>query len=161
MSKRRFSFFGNSGVSDEAHRLHEKSKRNLALIAEKLDIMQASFRYGGTITFDQLGAYLVSTPETPIKYETGKHCFAFRIACKDPNVIKFYCTFEPPKGEVAEYGWHNHPDALEHVLQLEGIAKVNDKEIPPFTESNFAPGEWHNYKMSTWGAIIVTFTKVT
>mgnify|MGYP000657506588 CR=1 FL=1 len=160
MSKRRFSFFGNTGVSADAQRLHEQSKRNLALIAEKLDVIQASFRNGGTITFDQLNTYLVSTPETPIKYETGKHCFAYRIESSDPDVIKFYCTFEPPEGEMAEYGLHQHPDATEECLQLEGIGECNGNSLPPFSKTVVPAGDWHNYKMKTWGAILVTFTRI-
>ena len=159
-SKLQTFFFGKADVSPEAQRMYADGQQKLREMTSRIESMRKAFTEGGSITFDQLNAYIVSTPETPMKYETGKHCFAFRIPCPDPNKIMFYCTFEPPEGEVAKYGWHEHPDCDEDTLQMEGIAEANGENVMPFQLKHFPAGVPHNYGMTAKGAILVTFTRV-
>lgn len=146
-------------IPPEVLATHQASKNQLDELADRIEAMRQSFTLGGSITFDDLATYLVSTPETPIRYETGQHCFVYRLPCEDPDRILFCCEFEPKPGEPAAYGWHNHPDCAEEVLQLTGEAIVNGKAVNRFATTNFVAGEFHDYKMRMPGAILVTFTR--
>lgn len=147
-------------IPPEVLATHQASAEQLDELSDRVESMRESFTKGGSISFDDLASYLVSTPETPIRYETGQHCFAYRLSCEDPDRLLFYCEFEPKPGEPAAYGWHNHPDCAEEVLQLTGRAIVNGSRVDRFATTRFFAGQFHDYKMKMPGAILVTFIRI-
>jgi len=151
---------GGSIIPPEVLAIHNASKDQLDELAERIESMRQSFTEGGSITFDELASYIVSTPETPMRYETGEGCFIYRMPCDDPDQLVFYCEFEPKPGKPAAYGWHNHPDCIEETIQIKGKGYVNGVVVERFATMRFQPGQFHDYKMKAPGSIFVTFTRV-
>jgi hypothetical protein len=146
-------------LSVEAKTLYDEASVNLDKAADVVRTMQQSFTDGGSISFSDLGSYTISTENAPMPFPTGRNCVAYRIPDTPSGQIRFYCIFEPMPNDPAQYGWHNHPDCEEEVIQLTGTAEAFNKKIPPFSKSIFRVGQYHDYIMREPGTILVTFTE--
>jgi hypothetical protein len=158
--KEYLNFIRKPDISPKSLIAHRDSQEKLKAITEKIKLLADTWTHGGSVTFNEMEAYPISTPENPQRFEAGTGCFIYRLPCSEEGKLKFYCIFRPVNGEKAIYGWHNHPDCIEETFQLEGTSLCNNVITPMFSTTRFEAGEYHNYSMEENGSILVTFTKV-